>query len=47
MPIFCRTARSFDSLMPETCWPITVTVPLVGFSRALIMRTSVDLPAPE
>ena len=47
MPIFWRTGRNFDSLIDETRSPSTVTDPLVGCSSALIMRTSVDLPAPE
>ena len=47
MPIFCRIGRSLDSLSDDTSVPSTVTVPDVGFSKALIRRTNVDLPAPE
>ena len=47
MPIFRRTPRSSFSAMAVSSRPSTNTRPEVGFSRRLMHRTSVDLPAPE
>ena len=44
---FFRACRSaFGGRLVISC-PATVTLPLVGRSRRLIHRTSVDFPAPE
>jgi len=46
-PIFLRSSRSCAPLIPVISVPSMSTLPPVGRSRRLMVRTSVDLPAPE
>ena len=46
MPMFLRSARSWDSFILVKSLSSMMTWPLVGFSNILMQRTSVDLPAP-
>ncbi|GAA4691978.1 hypothetical protein GCM10023215_31240 [Pseudonocardia yuanmonensis] len=47
IPTSARSARSPRSPSVPVSRPATVTVPAVGSSSALTMRTNVLLPAPE
>ena len=47
IPTSRRIARSAEPRARPTSCPATVTVPLVGRSSPLTMRSRVDLPAPE
>ena len=47
MPMRRRASRSWLADRAVMSWPATLTWPLVGRSREVRQRTSVDLPAPE
>ena len=47
MPMSARSSRRSLPRRLVTSWPSMTTEPLVGCSRRLMQRTSVDLPAPD